>query len=84
MMRHCDGKDPNLIARNTDSGKFEPCACGARFDDAECSVIYPHHLVRVLTDEERVSIDELIKAANERAERTGDRYPGNKRIREEP
>ena len=62
MMRHCDGKDINLIARNADSGKYEPCSCGERFDDVDRSVIHPHDPVRVLTDVDRAELDEYIKS----------------------
>jgi hypothetical protein len=38
MIRHCNGSDPFLIARDG-SGC---CPCGAQFDDVDCSVIWPH------------------------------------------
>lgn len=53
MMRHCDGKDPNLIAYvDPDGNKLDrgsektiPCDCGCVFDDVDRRVIWPHHLV---------------------------------------
>ena len=69
MMRHCDGGDPNLIARNEDSGKYEPCNCGTRFDDVDHSVVYPHHPVRVLSDLDRDALDAFIAEVNGRAEK---------------
>lgn len=83
MMRHCDGNDPNLIAHNEETDKFEPCECGARFDDVNCSVIYPHQSIGPFTPEGREAIEKLRQAADEYEEHTGERYPGNKRIREE-
>lgn len=54
MMRHCDGKDPNLVRKVSDGayidGAYVPCECCLHFDDAERSVVYPHEL-RIHHDE---------------------------------
>lgn len=38
MIRHCNGSDRFLTAR--DGSEF--CACGLQFDDVDRSVIWPH------------------------------------------
>lgn len=38
MIRHCNGSDPFLIARDNST----PCACGLTFDDEHRSVLWPH------------------------------------------
>ncbi len=40
MKRKCDGKDPTLVMPQ--GGEYVPCAGNCEFDDAACSVIFPH------------------------------------------
>lgn len=42
MIRCCDGQDPNLKRENEETGEWEPCDCGALFDDVRRLVIWPH------------------------------------------
>jgi hypothetical protein len=49
VIRHCDGKDRNLIRKAREGevptiyGGYVPCDCGRVFDDVELTVIGPEH-----------------------------------------
>lgn len=61
MMRTCDGTDPTLVRKETETFetgqggthyderpglyRYVPCACGTTFDDEVRSVIAPHDLI---------------------------------------
>lgn len=61
MMRHCNGNDPNLIAKDEENGRFETCTNGCRFDDVDRSVIYPHAKIRLLSDLAPEEVEKIMK-----------------------
>lgn len=63
MMRHCDGKDPNLVRKVGDDwfvdGAYVPCDCGLSFDDVDRSVVHPHVSVVVNLNAVRMAIADM-------------------------
>lgn len=58
MMRKCDGTDPTLAVKQGD--EYVPCEGNCEFDDAECSVIFPHRpLPPKLTEAELSALYDL-------------------------